>query len=110
MRYKLNLYMIQDQDKVPELHSTYEFNAYARPAFRKLAETANCCFLTHVDEAGEEEFFEISTASEETNKQLRQLFFLKYFLKDWSEKDQIDWLKTWIFSHAAKQILLAEKN
>lgn len=102
MNYKLRLYTVQS--RIPELHSVYELNAYARPAFLKLAETGKCCFLSHVDESGKEEFLEISSASKETNNQLRQLFFLKYFLSGWSEKEQIDWLKTMIFSHADKQI------
>ena len=110
MRYKLKLYLYPtNQEENPKLHSCYELNAKALPAFRDLAKSENC-FLTHEDETGKEEFFEISTATEETNRQLRQLFFLKYFLKDWSEKDQLDWLKTWLFSHAEKQILCQVKN
>lgn len=108
MNYRLNLYSIEDKN--PTLHSTYEFNAHARPAFRKLAESGKVCFLTHVDQSGKEELFEISTATKETNQQLRQLFFLKYFLKNWTEAEQIDWLKTWIFSYAQKQIFSTEKN
>ena len=53
---------------------------------------------------GIEEFLEISTATEETNSQLRALFFVKYFLENWFEKEQLDWLKVRIFHHAEKQI------
>ena len=102
MNYRLNLYTLQNE--ALKLHSTYEFNAHARPAFRKLAETEKCCFLTSVDNMGIEEFLEISTATEETNSQLRALFFVKYFLENWSEKEQLDWLKVRIFHHAEKQI------
>ncbi len=88
----------------------YELNAHAKPAFRKLAESGEKCFLTHVDLSGVEELFEISTATKEINQQLRQLFFLKYFLSNWSESDQIDWLKTWLLSQAEKQIFCQVKS
>ena len=63
-----------------------------------------CCFLTSVDNAGVEEFLEISTATKETNSQLRALFFVKFLLGNWSEKEQLDWLKVRIFHRAEKQI------
>jgi len=101
MSYTVNLYTLDEQTHTPT-RLNYPNNAEAGKEYKRLTDLGRPCYLTHVFQDGREELYMSSKAPESINQELRWLFWIDFFLVNWTDQQKLDWLRNRIIKRAEK--------